>query len=630
MNEWRNAARPGQIRAVDVTMGRYLDGESYTALVLPTRYGKSDVMRLSTYLLWADGHAPCALALSPTTFLRNQLGAAVKWQEAALRYRLMLPVKLKTLTKWELRPHANGELFLSATMGLAQHNLDFITDWILAVIDETGRAPLLFIDETHMSSNDNKWGEVATLSAAAGARIVLLTATAERSDGNLIPGFPVEETETQIVKVAHTRPGREPELIEIDLYEGRRSRVKLVAHHETTFKAAWDEGALCHFSRVPYDIDLSEMSDDGATSRVLSEIESTIEARRALSMVIRSQIAISHGAHSFVWNLHTMRNQLADAAGIVFCGNDQFMDEEQDREFNQHAKKIEKAVHAEDASLRVVIATSAEGDGARALEQFAAGLGDVLIVKQMASLGIDIGRLKVGWDLSPVRTPASCIQRMMRIATPHHGMKLCVWITPDDIISRGYFDSLIDRQGGAAVTHDLELISTTEKLREEHTRSFFTVDDATLADFQDTKENYAAKEEWRSVELVLNAYPELLSFMSHAEVARRFPLMDLSPRADSAVEPPTISDTGRQAETKRALINELARDVATHHLGSAQYTPDAFRVMIRQVYTETYRAVGVERGIELGKLSDLGTLTAIEMSLREQLRTLTGDMASGL
>src|SRR5258707_1244612 len=69
-------------------------------------------------------------------------------------------------------------------------------------------------------------------------------------------------------------------------------------------------------------------------------------------------------------------------------------------------------------TLDVVIATSA-ADGKEVIERFAGGHGDVLIVKQMAGMGLDLPWVKVGLDLSATRTYAALIQRMFRPATPH-------------------------------------------------------------------------------------------------------------------------------------------------------------------------------------------------------------------
>src|SRR5262249_4391078 len=67
----RDALRPGQRDALEAIVARYRAEIPYTAIVLPTRYGKSDVMRVAAWALWQDGSMPCALALSPNVVLRD-------------------------------------------------------------------------------------------------------------------------------------------------------------------------------------------------------------------------------------------------------------------------------------------------------------------------------------------------------------------------------------------------------------------------------------------------------------------------------------------------------------------------------------------------------------------------------
>jgi len=57
--------REGIPEAVEAIYRRHLDGETATAIVLPPRYGKSDVIRLSALELVQTGEAPAALALAP-------------------------------------------------------------------------------------------------------------------------------------------------------------------------------------------------------------------------------------------------------------------------------------------------------------------------------------------------------------------------------------------------------------------------------------------------------------------------------------------------------------------------------------------------------------------------------------
>lgn len=68
--------RPGQRVALGVIQQRVERGEKATAIVLPCRYGKSDVIRLAALKMWDEGIASGSIALSPNTVLRAQPSGA--------------------------------------------------------------------------------------------------------------------------------------------------------------------------------------------------------------------------------------------------------------------------------------------------------------------------------------------------------------------------------------------------------------------------------------------------------------------------------------------------------------------------------------------------------------------------
>ena len=140
------------------------------------------------------------------------------------------------------------------------------------------------------------------------------------------------------------------------------------------------------------------------------------------------------------------------------------MEEEQDevnnQSVNQYANMVREAFREEGPEFKVVIATSKiDGDPAQIIEEFAKGPrgGDVLVVKMMASAGLDIACLKVALDLSTVRTPVSFVQRIMRICTrwerdAGEPVLRATYITPDEYRGRELYHDLIYDLGGASAT----------------------------------------------------------------------------------------------------------------------------------------------------------------------------------
>ena len=126
---------------------------------------------------------------------------------------------------------------------------------------------------------------------------------------------------------------------------------------------------------------------------------------------------------------------------LSFVGNDR--PDEDDRD-NYHARRVVDILKRISPQFKCIIATSAaSSEGIKALQRFQNGEGDVLVVKQMGGVGYDVPRLKVELDLSVVRTAASFVQRVARVARgmargdhPDDVQMTAVYITPDDILGR--------------------------------------------------------------------------------------------------------------------------------------------------------------------------------------------------
>lgn len=621
MSRWEDACRPGQRGAVRTILDQYLAGAKFTPIILPTRYGKSDVMRLATILLWQNNHLPCALALSPNVLLRDQLNNSDKWKDAAKRYGLKLDKQFRkrTLDSFEPGFTANGEVFVSATIQMIDRQVTvFFVDWVRHVIDSTGHRPIIFIDECHTGSDDNSWGETTKLLADAGAHVVLLTATAMRSDGNRIPGFDFEESTESPTTVSVVKPGSLPELVRVDIYAGIRRRLRLLAKPptgwETTFRDAWleDPQPLCKISRVPFDIDLDTITGRSTERRLLSEVTSESEARRILGKLVRDQHVIQAGVERLVNELRNLRKVFPKVQAIVFSGNDTEIEDE--RSVNKHANAIRAAIERTGPEFVTVIATSATGAGVSQIQAFDKGRGDILIVKQMASLGLDIPTLKVALDLSSVRTPAAFIQRLMRVATPCGDLRLCTYVAPDDVVGRALFEGLVRNSMGSAVATDLELVQSYEKQRDEASdKTIYSINGTENAAFEDSIFNKANPEAYPTTQTIIASFPILLQYYSHAEIAIQATKFSIG----SGEQPTRIVDTGDQIRAVRTNITTMATDIANQRIARTGYKPDEYSAVIQGVWVEAYRAVGIQVGIHLDKISDLAVLQRLKAKFEE-------------
>ena len=460
--------RIGQLRAFDETVFRIQQkGESHTAIVLPTRYGKSDFMRMTGLHLMHEGAVSGVMIMTPNRYLRNQVVDQDLLRRSFGRYETevervnQLGERRKGISPFNMvdRPDIQKMVdseIVAATTSMVFRNKGTIRHWIDHLKWRYGVHPVVFVDEAHTASNRTAWGQTIAQLAEAHAFIVLCTATPYRTDGQPIPGFKVEPIELENME-RRQRVGAH-----VYTLQGRKMVYRLEAHHVTTFQQAWQESVLCHVSREAFDVDLREHGMDGYEDFMLSGLGEA-SARRALYAAVRSPTVVREGVRRLVRNLRFRRKDAPDTAAIVFVGSDDGIDLDDDPDdtaANQYANMVRDLIDEEsgDREFKVVIATSkVEGDPAQAIEAFAKGQGDVLVVKMMASAGLDIARLKIALDLSTVRTDVSFVQRIMRICTrwDRDGKVAVLWanyITPDDFRGRELYERLIHELGGSSVS----------------------------------------------------------------------------------------------------------------------------------------------------------------------------------
>ena len=77
--------RTGQRGAIDAIINNVRHEKTHTAIVLPPRYGKSDVIRGAGVILMLQKQVSRCLILEPAEVLRHQIIDRPKMQEAADR-----------------------------------------------------------------------------------------------------------------------------------------------------------------------------------------------------------------------------------------------------------------------------------------------------------------------------------------------------------------------------------------------------------------------------------------------------------------------------------------------------------------------------------------------------------------
>ena len=586
------ALRPGQQGAVEKIIQRVVDEQAHTSVVLPTRYGKTDVMRVAgAMLLWNKVVGRCFI-LEPSATLVKQVMDVQEMDKAVSRYGLPLkPSVLQMNNLFRFNDLVSDRAdFTAMTIQMATQNTPVLTQLAKWESGDKGSI-LVFIDEAHTGSSLNRWGECAEALSKAGAILVLLTATPFRTDKIPIYGFKYNEVATAPVKIY--KPNGDPELI--DLYEGFKTVMQLEADYEYTFQDAWREDPLpiCHINRRAFDVDLTKVqleTGENMGNALLSSL-SSVEARRKLGALVRSDVVVRQGAQTFVEELLDFRRKVNPGGkGIVYVGNDRDNDQAQETIANEHALQVQQAIGKCAPSLRVVIATSSMGRGSdeaqRTIDAFREGRGaDVLIVKQMGGVGLDIPSLKVCLDLSPVRTGPQFVQRMMRIATvwrPSDDRRedayIGYYVTPDDILSRGLFEHFVKAQGGEATMTNAEYQATYERQsRPIGHLEYIPITAREGATILDTESLQTPGERLPFIRRVTDKIPRLKRFMTDPQIGSLEDIVreDLHQRengnmvmdsVDAVATPPSqenlgVQDIGANKKSLRESINQNIRRI---------------------------------------------------------------------
>ena len=623
--------RQGQRLAVAKIVERVRAGESHTAIVLPTRYGKTDVMRVSGMML-IPNFISRALILVPNNYLRAQVVDGSKWEKSNALYNLSnrsQPIAIEEAVKPPTPPFPrHGSLFVSMTIQMAQNHNELLAEWVDKEKYRYGVPPLVFVDEAHTGSTENQWGRCVNGLAEAGAFIVLLTATPFRTDQEHIPGFELEPVDVDNV-IKRRRSADDPE--RWDVFEGRRRIYQLKAHHTTTFKEAWatqNPPVLCDITRRAFDIETEEidpLTGEIKQERVLSKLPAD-KSNKVLDVELRKPRIINQACQLLVMVLTVCQKEEPETAAIVFVGNDKPGDEQD----NKHASDVKAAIERLSPNFNIEIATSSTNQANKTIERFVQQTDiDILIVKQMAGLGVDCDRLKVCLDLSNVRTLNAFIQRVTRIATVWDRREIsgnawdigdkAVYITPDDIVGKRLYDHFVHDQGGGSTRDDLEYMRTVRIGENGDTQ--YVLPDEVIAkrvippeEVQDTKRQTVPGSTLPLTDRMFDVLPELTKTRTQPDLAKAlaaagFDVPGLNgdtPKAESSEpngSPPVTGSVDQRSEKHERLrknIDKMSKRIATQSLGRTYRKGDQQYIdKIKDVKTKCREDLGIPWSVKL-------------------------------
>ena len=602
--------RAGIPASIQVIVNRHKQGKTATSIVAPPRYGKSDIIRLSAMELVQTGHACAALALVPWDNLADQLVSTDKTTSMVQRYMterlpdmpdLFVAGRIKMIHDTFHETSTLQHLF-TATIQLAKLNISAFQSWVNRCMFY-GERPIVYIDEGHLLSSQNNWGDIAKVVIGSGAHIVLLTGTPYRSDSKPIPGFEVVTIKQEDIQRTISKR-IDDEKILVSFYEGLQTEQILKPNYEVTLAQAWAVGALCKIDTKWIDSTL----EIDSVEQNLSSLK-RCEALRYLRPVVMNKKTIHASMVKAIEDMHARRCAgMRDSAIIVVTASDMSDDEDfSDGDVNFHARRVRDEIKIIDPTLQVLIATQADDKsekkqkaGKANLKRFSEeGVGDVLIVKNMGTVGLDCPRIKTVVLMGTTRQLATWTQTILRGATTFGNVAYFTLILTDDIRNQENWNFIVRGQGGDVSTvTDLKLVheDVINKKKEDEAEPTFDVLHSEYVRTEDSHNKMMLTDEG-DVYAVISRYPVLRERMSAVEIGALIQTGAINVPSSKSVAKVGVVDTGSECEQLRGEINSIAKDFASN---KADYGKDkkAWVEVLKMFHNKVKDHAGITKKLE--------------------------------
>ena len=420
--------RPGQVKCIEEFKKKVIawndanrQGNFVFSIMMACRYGKSDVIRCLAVEAIALGISKCALVIHPNIELSNQFldpPRVKKWQK---RWQPSIGCeKVKKLRDFVEDSLRHGEWLGSIHIGalVPPGRRAILFQWVDYIISETGLPPIIFVDETQSYTN-NEWGSIAKTLMEIGCPVVVCTATPYRNDGDDVFGFykieDVSKRKTKDVLSFAPNPEDDGETLKKTTTTKELKSFDIAADVEVGFQQAWNERVIAKVTTLPVEFTCDGWGSKSGQNLKLSELPES-EARRIIPELVRDGAFIAETVSKMIEQLEEFRKAgVEKPAAIVFGMNDLGSG------LNEHQEQI-KAEIARQSNLDCIVATmasdlSTDEKSSNKIADFCCPSkkkGDVLLLKQMGSSGLDIDRCCVVVLLGSNRSQGQVIQQLMR------------------------------------------------------------------------------------------------------------------------------------------------------------------------------------------------------------------------
>lgn len=633
----KDAGRPHVLLATEVVVDRYNAGATFTSLDLPPRTGKSSVIHLAALELREAG-APWSLAIAPWDLLPDQLTDPDRVADTLKRYCGRMPPwevcvdRVQHIRSHRFYEREGGVLTLyAATLPLLYANLSMVLDAIEDSRERTGHRPLVALDEAHLTAGGdkaNRWGGAVERMADAGAYVVMLTGTSIRSDGRPVPGFRVSFSEQWAEQERRIRSKRvDPETGRvshfIDTYKSTSRDGRQVPDYGMTWQDAWANGFL---NQVNIHWADAEVTVDGAKSKV-SELPAEV-ANKILREIVEDDLMVAEACRLAAAKLHVWREVygLPRTKMLVTTGADL----DRDREDNYHPRNVRRVLDealvarfgaAKARNIRIEIATTTLLDDGRpnaAKQKIAAFRGDkdaiaevgeidIIVVKTMGLVGMDVPELKVQVCLSTLRDGPMMLQERTRALT--------VWkeaegrpsdlVLPFDKANQSIVEKM--RSSGGVRETQTEHIDSEEVRPEAPEDKVVDFHSAFLAFVSDHNgEALACDDDDRRVAEIIRGKYEPARFLTDPMIlslyaSGAFPVGedDFAKAAEAIRDEPDVGVTRLSDQTGklRGKFGKRAREL-TSQIVSPKVNLDAFRQTVRYLQQDAKKRAHVSVSVD--------------------------------
>jgi hypothetical protein len=414
----------------------------------PPRSGKTSLIHVLAVELQAAG-APFVHVVEPWTNLAEQVAGSKKIEDNCRRLGfkgwdgafIAHPISAIESTEYWYRNKsrtpsaADPWTLITSTIHLVHCNKAMVRNAVGLAVERFKARPVFIVDEVQLLAHPLEWASTMTMLQAAGAFVVTMTGTANRTDGASILGFyndPQDEweaaRETVVVKRGDAYVREADGLLVRDVTKeqrwGEERSVRTVATGDTV---GWDVAFANKW--------LHPISAEGVDFRVavdgdvakLSELDAKI-AERGRSEWLRSDECCRALARKAVLELESWRSDKRTRHTkmlVVTTSDKDFVKGAGEKTANAHAREMRRQIRdaielspvLSPQELTIEVCTSVTSDGEPdagaqlKLARFALTEPDkngnepidILIVKTMGIVGLDVPQCKVQIDASSLR-----------------------------------------------------------------------------------------------------------------------------------------------------------------------------------------------------------------------------------